>query len=276
MLDLRHPRSNIRCVDKLPLLPMANIATMKQLLNPLQFVKHVVLLFCLFVFSTGVQADDTELFNLRGCDAGEQYRFVFIVDNSGSMSTTEFNQSKATIDAVITEVLDSSLSGIEVAVLQYGSSNSGDHTYNVAVPFTGDLPTALNWNRAYGTGGNLQPTYYQDHQPASLAELRRDNAYGPGGVLDVSDATNVQFVFFTDAARDYGGGCCTSIVADNRRYIGTHVRSGFGEYDLLKNGSVLPGGLKAQFTPVTRSADSGGQTCRSRYCFCWWKLYRGS
>jgi len=131
-------------------------------------------------------ADDAELFDLSSCDIGEKYRFVFIVDNSGSMDNSEFTQSRSTIN--------------------------------------------------------------EDHQPASLAAMRRDNVYGPGGALDITDGTNVQFVFFTDAWRDYSGGCCSSIVADYRGFIPADVKPGFGEYDALKDGSVLPRGLEAQFT----------------------------
>ena len=192
-------------------------------------------------------ADDTEIFEAHNC---EKYRFVFIVDNSGSMSPTEFFQSKQTIDAVISEVLNSDLGEVEVAVVQYGSNNSGSvHTYNVSIPFTEDASVALSWQRAYGSGGNVNSSYYQDHQPASLAAMRLDDVYAPGGALDITDGTNVQFVFFTDAWRDASASwCCSSIVAESYKSIPSHVMPGFGEYNALKNGSILPRGLKAQFT----------------------------
>jgi len=192
-------------------------------------------------------ADDTEIFEAHNC---EKYRFVFIVDNSGSMSPTEFFQSKITIDAVISEVLNSDLGEVEVAVVQYGSNNSGSvHTYDVSIPFTEDASVALSWQRAYGSGGNVNGSYYQDHQPASLAAMRLDNVYAPGGALDITDGTNVQFVFFTDAWRDASASwCCSSIVADSYISVPAHVKPGFGEYNALKDGSVLPRELKAQFT----------------------------
>ena len=205
------------------------------------------LLVGMLFWLTMARADDTEIFEAHNC---EKYRFVFIVDNSGSMSPTEFFQSKSTIDAVISEVLNSDLGEVEVAVVQYGSNNSGSvHTYNVSIPFTNDATVALSWQRAYGTGGNVNSSYYQDHQPASLAAMRLDDVYAPGGALDITDGTNVQFVFFTDAWRDASASwCCSSIVADSFISIPSYVKPGFGEYNALKDGSVLPRGLKAQFT----------------------------
>jgi len=201
-------------------------------------------------------ADDTEIFAPESCD---KFRFIFIVDNSGSMSTTEFNQSKSTIDSVITEVLDSDLGDVQAAVVQYGSNNEGSvHTYNVTVPFTDDIDEALDWRRAYGRNGNVNRDYYQDHQPASLASMRRDNVYDPGGALDITEGTNVQFVFFTDAWRDASksfGACCSSIVTDSYSHVPNTVASGFDEYNLIKNGSVLPGGIEGQFTLLHVSPD---------------------
>lgn len=199
------------------------------------------------LWAESVCADDTEIFEAHNC---EKYRFVFIVDNSGSMSPTEFFQSKLTIDAVIAEVLGSDLGEVEVAVVQYGSNNAGSvHTYDISIPFTNDASVALSWQRAYGSGGNVNSSYYQDHQPASLAAMRLDDVYAPGGALDITDGTNVQFVFFTDAWRDASASwCCSSIVADSYKSIPDHVKPGFGEYNALKDGSVLPRGLKAQFT----------------------------
>ncbi len=198
------------------------------------------------------QADDTEIYtDLQQCStvSQEKYRFIFIVDNSGSMSPHEFTASRNTINATITEVLNSDLNDIKVAVVNYGTHHwTKEHTYNVTVPFTDNVATATNWNRHYGTG-SPNWRYFQDHQPGSLSKMRQDNVYGSGGQLDVSDASNVQFVFFTDALRDYYWGCCSSLVATgspNHNLAG--VLPGFGEYDVLKNGSVLPNGLEGQFT----------------------------
>lgn len=206
----------------------------------------------LLLFSTLAVADDTEIYtDVSACATVNQdkYRFVFIVDNSGSMSSWEFAASKATIDATITEVLNSDLDDIQVAIVNYGTNHfSRVHQYDVTIPFTNDVATATNWGRYYGPGS---PRFWdlQDHQPASLAEMRQDNIYAAGGALDVSDATNVQFVFFTDALRDYPWGCCSSLISSgsSNHNLG-NTMLGFGEYDALKNGSILPNGLRAQFT----------------------------
>ncbi|MEM6988409.1 MAG: vWA domain-containing protein, partial [Pseudomonadota bacterium] len=206
-----------------------------------------------FGWVTHSSADDIEIFEHGSCEVpGGNYRFIFIVDNSGSMSSTEFANSKATIDAAITHVLSSGLPDIQVAVVQYGTYNSwlapATHVYDVTIPFTNSVTTATTWNRAYGPGGNIDPAAYQDHQPASLAEMRRDDVYAPGGSLDITDATNVQFVFFTDAWGDYPWACCSSLKNGPHWATESYVLPDYGEYDALKNGSVLPNGIKAQFT----------------------------
>jgi len=224
---------------------------MKKLRDALQ-IQTLFLMVVACLFLPKAIADDIEIYEHGGCEVPEIYRFIFIVDNSGSMSTLEFINSKRTIDASIAHVLNSGLPDVEVAVVQYGSNSRGtDHDYRITVPFTDNESDATDWGRDFGTGGLTNRFYIQDHQPASLAEMRRDNVYDAGGVLDVSDATNVQFVFFTDAWRDVSktySVCCSSIVADSRRHIPSYVASNFGEYNLLKNGSVLPNGMKAQFT----------------------------
>ncbi|MFK8020180.1 MAG: hypothetical protein AB8B86_10455 [Pseudomonadales bacterium] len=214
-------------------------------------VLSLLLLTALFA-ALPAMADDTEIYtDVSACATvnQEKYRFVFIVDNSGSMSSWEFAASKATIDATITEVLNSDLDDIQVAIVNYGTNhNTREHKFDVTVPFTNDIATATNWGRHYGPGS---PRFWdlQDHQPASLAVMRQANIYAAGGVLDVSEATNVQFVFFTDALRDYPWGCCSSLVSTGsaNHNLGNTLL-GFGEYNVLKDGSILPNGLQAQFT----------------------------
>lgn len=216
---------------------------------------EMFLIALLMLWATPGLADDTEIFAPQGCPA-EKYRFIFVVDNSSSMSATEFAQSKATIDSVISTVLSSSLEGVEVAVVQYGTHQwSYHHTYDVTVGFTSDLDTALAWNRIYDYYSFVGLWQYaSDHMPASLAAMRGDNVYAPGAALDITDGTNVQFVFFTDAWRilDF---CCSSLVAEDTAYFSSSVKSGFGEYNALKDGSVL-GGIKAQFTLLHVSPNS--------------------
>ncbi len=204
----------------------------------------------LIVQPASLFADDIDSYKQKSCGSVPSYRFVFIVDNSGSMSEIEFNQSRDTINATIERVLNS-MPEAKVAVVQFGTDGIAIppiHDYHVTVPFTNDKTAATGWNRAYGTGGTVQSSYTEDHIPAILSRMRLDDVYDSGNALDITDAENVQFVLFSDAGRDITGSCCSSLVAEGTDHIPASVYPMFGEYDALKDGSVLPGGLKAQFT----------------------------
>src|SRR6056300_236888 len=75
-------------------------------------------------------------------------KIVFIVDNSGSISTTEFSDMKLSMDSIATQLLRN-YPGSEMSVIQYASQGSANHHYNVSVPFTSNPVTARNWSRAY-------------------------------------------------------------------------------------------------------------------------------
>ncbi len=188
-------------------------------------------------------------------------RFIFIIDNSWSMSTSEWLDSKDTVDESITYVLNNATSA-QVAVVQYGTNYSSyEHKYDVTVPFTSDVATATNFDRRYGHNST---GYYdgQDHLPASLARMRLESVYGPGDALDLNGATVVQYVIFTDAWADglSGGNCCSHLKmnpSDNPNWFdsngsGFNVLSGHGEINAIKDGSVFSDdgypGLSAQFT----------------------------
>lgn len=173
-------------------------------------------------------------------------KFVFIVDNSGSMSESEWLQSKSTVDASIEYVLENAPTS-EVAVVQYGTNHySREHKYDVTVPFTTDETTATNWDRRYGPGSS-SPSDLQDHLPGSLAQMRLDEVYGPGDALDLVGATNIQFVLFTDAIGINNYSCCSSLKKISSEPSGWHnnngsgysILEGYGEYNSLKNGSVF-------------------------------------
>ncbi|MFT4532600.1 MAG: Tfp pilus assembly protein PilE, partial [Candidatus Saccharimonadales bacterium] len=84
-------------------------------------------------------------------------RFIFIVDNSWSMSTTDWLDSKGTIDSAIDYVL-TTVPTAELGVIQYGTGHySQAHKYDVTVPFTSDAATAKSWDRRYG---HSSPSYY--------------------------------------------------------------------------------------------------------------------
>ena len=178
------------------------------------------------------------------------------------MSVSEWLQSKATIDATIEYVLDNT-SSAEVAVVQYGTNHfSQEHKYNVTVPFTRDLTTATSWGRRFGPG-SPSTSDYQDHLPGSLARMRLESVYGPGDILDLAGATDIQFVLFTDAVGQNSSWCCSSLKKLASEPAGWHDNNGpgysilanYGEYNELKNGSVFAGdgysGLTSQWTVLS-------------------------
>ncbi len=196
-------------------------------------------------------------------------RFIFIVDNSGSMSVSEWLDSKSTVDAAINYVIDSAQTA-EVAVVQYGTNHySQEHKYDVTVPFTRDKSTATTWDRRYGPGSSSYYDY-QDHLPGSLARMRLESVYGPGDPLDLDGATDIQYVLFTDAVGQNDSWCCSSLKKIPSEPSGWHdnngagysILNGYGEYNALKDGSVFAGdgytGLTAQFTVL--SINSTGST----------------
>lgn len=175
-------------------------------------------------------------------------RFIFIVDNSGSMSESEWLQSKSTVDASINYVLDNAPTA-EVAVVQYGTNHySQEHKYDVTVSFTRDGTTATDWDRHFGPGSS-SPSDYQDHLPGSLARMRLEAVYGPGDELDLTGATNVQYVLFTDAVGINTSSCCSSLKKVSGEPNGWHdnngpgysILEGYGEYNVLKDGTVFSG-----------------------------------
>jgi hypothetical protein len=205
-------------------------------------------------------------------------RFIFIIDNSGSMSTEEWLESKETVDASINYILDN-LSSAEVAVVQYGtagySSSYNEHKFDVTIPFTNDATTATTWDRRYGNGS---AAYWdrQDHLPGSLARMRLESVYGPGDELDLAGATDVQYVIFTDAwgigfgnpPQRSSSDCCSSLKklsSDPNTWhddngSGFSVLDGYGEYNLLKDGTVFAedgySGLNSQFTILSINSDN--------------------
>jgi PKD repeat protein len=160
-------------------------------------------------------------------------KIVIIVDNSGSMSSTEFTDLKKSIDSISSKLLKAS-SNSKLAIVQYGSQNATNHSYHIAVPFTDSISIATNWQRAFATGGIIQPTYYQDHLPGSLSKMRRDSLWEIGQPLDlITDSCKTSFIIFTDAA--YGGSGCCSHLINNYASLAPLAMLGFGEYNYLKS-----------------------------------------
>lgn len=205
----------------------------------------------------------------RLAGSNSSVRFIFVIDNSGSMSVSEWNDSKTTVDIAIEYVLDN-VSNAEVAVVQYGTNHyTHEHKYDVTVPFTTDKDTATNWDRRYGPG-SASPNDYQDHLAASLARMRDEGVYGPGEQLDLVDATSVQYVIFTDAFGMDFSGCCSALKHYTSSTFDTTNNGAFttmdqhGEFNVLKDGSVYAdhgySDLSSQFTILNINQDTARET----------------
>ena len=208
-----------------------------------------------------------DLTRLAGSNAA--VRFIFIIDNSGSMSISEWNDSKTTVDIAIQHVL-SNVSTAEVAVVQYGTNTySQEHKYDVTVPFTSDAATAVTWDRRYGHGTTAIDDF-QDHLAASLARMRTEDVYGSGSQLDLAGATNVQYVLFTDAYGMDFSGCCSALKEYSGSTFDTTNGGTFttldqhGEFNALKDGSLYADdgypNLTAQFTVLNINQTSIRET----------------
>lgn len=158
-------------------------------------------------------------------------KLVFIVDNSGSVSTTEFNDMKKSIDTISAQLLRQ-YPGSEITVLQYASQNATNHTYAITVPFTSNQTTAQTWSRAFATGGTVNSTFFQDHLPGSLERMRRDSIWYAGKGADIiTGGCNTRVFVFADAA--YGGaGCCSHLINNGQA---TMALPNYGEYNLHKS-----------------------------------------
>lgn len=179
-----------------------------------------ILFFFLLVFGfQGVKSQaSTTCF---GCT-----KVIYIVDNSGSVSSTEFNDMKTSIDQISAQLL-STYTNIEVAVVQYvydGSTSSS--LYDITVPFTNNIATAQTWARSTLPG-------FGDHLPGSLEALRSSGDLDSLGVLDIETGDcDIRFFVFTDAAmasgssilKNNGGGTITAPAA----------LPDYGEYNILK------------------------------------------
>lgn len=176
----------------------------------------------LILFFFLAQAGFSQTANCSGCA-----KVIYIVDNSGSVSSGEFNDMKTSLDAVSANIL-ASYPNVDISVVQYGyDMSSSAAQYNVTVPFTNNLGTVQTWGRAFPSGG--------DHLPGSIAAMRLNGEFDPGGQLDlVTDGCAISILVFTDAYSDFS----SSILVNNgggsiAPPAGT--MPGFGEFNFLKS-----------------------------------------
>lgn len=169
----------------------------------------------------------------QGCGC---VKIVFIVDNSGSITTGEFDQMKFSINNLGTQILDD-YDQVQLSIFQYATdvdylAGTSTHLYDISVPFTDDPAVFSAWNRNYGTG-TPNPDVYEDHLPGSLYSAKTDGIWSVGGALDIeSGGCSVKFFLFTDAAKSMPGGCCS--VLKNLANAPAALPE-YGEYNYLKN-----------------------------------------
>lgn len=159
-------------------------------------------------------------------------KIVFIVDNSGSISSTEFTDMKKSMDS-ISDRLFRTAPGAKMSVIQYATDDPSNHVYHITVPFTSNPSTAKTWSRAYGSGGTVNSGYYQDHLPGSLETMRSAGIWGVGGGTDlITDSCEIRMFLFTDAGYGSGTSCCSNLSNNGQA---TSALVNYGEYNLHKS-----------------------------------------
>jgi len=150
---------------------------------------------------------------------------VFIVDNSGSISSSEFNDMQSCIFDLTTDIL-TIIPNSELAVMQYAGDSGYD--YDITVTFTNNVGTLTSWNRAFPYSMACA-----DDLPGALANARDNNVWETQ--LDLNNRC-VLFVLFTDGWRSYSSPGDFSIlchVPGVGDYTGAY-NDGYGEYNYLK------------------------------------------
>ncbi len=198
-------------------------------------------------------------------------RFIFIIDNSGSMTSAEFSDAQSTINVAVQYVVEN-VPSASVAVVNHGTNTtSKEHRYDVTVPFTTDLATAIGWDRQFGSGTSGS-AFNGSHLAATLAVMRYDDVYAPGAELDLVGASSVQYIVFTDAEGYDVSTCCQAIKKVSTEPSNWHTGNGspfvvldeYGEFNALKDGSVFEDdgypGLTAQFTMLNVNTTTAWKT----------------
>lgn len=182
------------------------------------------ILFLMLLFGLGLGNTYSQTSQCFSCA-----KVIYIVDNSGSVSGTEFNDMKNSIDQVSASLF-ANYTNLEIAVVQYKHDGGNTPQYDVTVPFTSNVGTAQTWGRMTSAG-------VQDHLPGSLNVMRNNGLWGAGGQLDLtSDGCEIRFFVFTDAGRESMWGCCSDLFngGSNAGSVPAGTLNGFGEYDFLK------------------------------------------
>ena len=207
----------------------------------------------------------------RSEGSNSSLRFIFIIDNSGSMSSSEFSDAQTTINIAVQYIIDN-IPSASVAVVNHATNTSSkEHRYDVTVPFTQDGPTATGWDRQFGSG-TPGWQFNGSHLAATLTAMRYDDVYAPGGELDLIGATSVQYIVFTDAEGVDTWGCCQAIKRVSWEPSNWHTGNGspfvvldqHGEFNALKDGSVFSDdgypNLSSQFTMLNVNTTTAQET----------------
>lgn len=175
-------------------------------------------------------------------------KIVIVMDNSGSVSTSEFDDFQTAVFQLIMAVLgDPGVTNTEIGVIQYISSDAAAHQYDVTVPFSTSVATLTGWSRSFGPGGTINSDR-QDHLPGSLREARVDGVWNAGGALDLTTTEDIEFILFTDAAAETTTFCCSFLT---NTAFAPNALADFGEYNFLKTN------FSARFT-VAHVLPAGG------------------
>lgn len=165
------------------------------------------------------------LFASNGYSQGSDV--IFWVDNSGSISATEYAQMSGSIQAIMANVLECNPAN-RITVVQYGSTGGvANAKIWIETPFTN---TATAFARRAAVGGSDYA-----HESLGLIGNALDgtpnaNIVSPTTVLNRTPGNSLVIYFFTDAVRDATAGSCLV----NAASTGVGTNAAFQNYTSFK------------------------------------------
>ncbi|MEG1667792.1 3-coathanger stack domain-containing protein [Chryseobacterium sp.] len=157
---------------------------------------------------------------------------IILLDNSGSIDSTEFVQMQISSNLLIENLLKCKN---RVSVIHYSTSNNNQGLPSIYIEsdFTSNPSTALNFSRRFSGSDYL-------HESISLIANALDNVINPNIIspqqtLNKTPSTPLIIFVFTDAYRAAGGSNLVNILSPSISTIATPNNNAFNNFTNFKN-----------------------------------------